>query len=49
MDFLFGIFELIAWACWAIVEFIAASRVMRWFMGTVLLIAVGFVVYAALT
>lgn len=48
MDVLFGIFELIGWAFWAVVEFVSASTAMRWFMGTYLLIVAGLVVYAAL-
>ena len=48
MEILFGIFELIAWVCWGIVEFSAASRAMRWFTGTVMLIVVGFIVYVGM-
>ena len=48
MDVLFGILELIAWVFWGVAEFLAASRFMRWFLGTVVFIVVVFVLVAAL-
>ena len=43
MDVLFGILELIAWVFWGVVEWLAASPAMRWFLGTLLFIVVVFV------
>ena len=49
MDVVFGIFELITWMFWVVVEFVAASRIMRWFMATCLMVVAGLIVYAALS